>query len=120
MSAPTLEQVLSCPNLPSLPTVAVEVLALTAKSNADLNEISRVVQNDQALSAKILRTVNSSFYGLSKPCPTITRALTYMGLSTVKSLVLGFSLVDWTRQGEGGFDMIDYWRRSAYGAAAAR
>lgn len=120
MPVPTLEQVLTCPNLPSLPTVAVEVLALTSKPNANLGEISRVVQNDQALSAKILKTVNSSFYGLSKPCPTITRALTYLGLSTVKSLVLGFSLVDWTKQGEDGFDMIEYWRRCAYSAAAAR
>jgi diguanylate cyclase (GGDEF)-like protein len=120
MPVPTLEQVLACPNLPSLPTVAVDVLSLTSKPNVNLGEISRVVQNDQALCAKILKTVNSSFYGLSKPCPTITRALTYLGLSTVKSLVLGFSLVDWTRQGEDGFDMIEYWRRCAYGAAASR
>src|SRR5262249_14195098 len=37
-----------------------------------------------------------------------------------KSLVLGFSLVEWTRSGDEGLDMIAYWRRCAYSAAAAR
>ena len=49
--------------------------------------------------------------------PTITRALTYLGLSTFKSLVLGFSLVDSTKLSQDGFDMIDYWRRCVYAAA---
>jgi diguanylate cyclase (GGDEF)-like protein len=120
MPKPTLEHILACPNLPSLPTVAMEVLELTRNANVQLTEIACVVQNDPALCAKILKTVNSSFYGLSKPCPTITRALTYLGLSTVKSLVLGFSLVDCTKVSEDGFDMIDYWRRCVYSAAAAR
>lgn len=119
MANPSIEQVLNCPNLPSLPTVAVDVIALTGKRNVNVNEIARVVQNDQALAVKILRTVNSSYYGLTKPCPTITRALTYLGLSTVKSLVLGFSLVDTTRENHG-FSLEDYWRRAVYGGAAAR
>jgi diguanylate cyclase (GGDEF)-like protein len=38
----------------------------------------------------------------------------------VKSLVLGFSLVDCTKVGEDGFDMIDYWRRCVYAGAASR
>jgi diguanylate cyclase (GGDEF)-like protein len=115
----SIEHVLACPQLPSLPTVAVDVLALTSDVNVKLSEIARVVQNDQALCARILKTVNSSYYGLAKPCPTITRALTYLGLSTVKSLVLGFSLIDWAKL-SGDFDMIAYWRRSVYSAAAAR
>ena len=69
------EDVLNCPALPSLSTVAVQVLALTRDENVKLKDIARVVQNDQALAAKILRTVNSSYYGLSRPCPTISRAL---------------------------------------------
>ena len=120
MPSISLDQVLACPNLPSLPAVAVEVLALTTKPNVSLEEIARIVQNDQALSARILKTVNSSFYGLSKPCPTITRAIAYLGLNTVKSLVLGFSLVDCSRSSDEGFDLIDYWRRCIYSAAAAR
>jgi diguanylate cyclase (GGDEF)-like protein len=112
--------VLDCPALPSLSTVAVQVLELMRDENVKLKDIAEVVQNDQALSAKILRTVNSSYYGLSRPCPTISRALSYLGLSTVTSLVLGFTLIDRTRESTDGFSMTDYWRRALYSAVAAR
>jgi HD-like signal output (HDOD) protein len=120
MNAPILEKVLASPKLPTLPTVAVELLQLTQDPDVDLADIARLVQYDQALAAKILRTVNSSYYSLTQPCPTIKRALAYLGLSTVKSLVLGFSLVDLTRTWDDGFDLLDYWRRCVYSAAAAR
>jgi diguanylate cyclase (GGDEF)-like protein len=120
MNAPILEKVLSSPKLPTLPTVALELLQLTQDPEVDLADIARLVQYDQSLAAKILRTVNSSYYALAQPCPTIKRALAYLGLSTVKSLVLGFSLVDLTRTCADGFDLLDYWRRCVYTAAAAR
>lgn len=115
-----LEKVLACPNLPTLPAVAVDLLKLTRDPEVDLADIGRLVEKDVALSGKILRTVNSSYYGLSQPCPTINRALAYLGLNTVKSLVLGFSLVDLSRQCKDGFDLINYWRRGLFSAAAAR
>ncbi len=120
MRGPTLEEIAACPNLPSLPTVAVQVLELTRDADVKLTAIAASVQNDPALAAKILKTVNSSYYGLSKPCPTISRALAYLGLSTVKSLVLGFALVDMSKGSGEGLDLMDFWRRSLYSAAAAK
>ncbi|MHC4106826.1 MAG: sensor domain-containing diguanylate cyclase [Planctomycetota bacterium] len=120
MSSDLLDKVLSCPNLPSLPSVAMQVLEVARDPDLELSQIADVVQHDQALCGKILRTVNSSYYGLAKPCPTITRALGYLGLSTVKSLVLGFSLVDSTSGTNAEFDLIHYWRRCLHAAAAAR
>ncbi|MDY7109647.1 MAG: GGDEF domain-containing protein [Planctomycetota bacterium] len=114
------EQVLDCPALPSLPTVALQILELTRDDSVRLEAIADLVQHDPALTAKILRTVNSPYYGLSKPCPTIQRAIAYLGLSTVKSLVLSFGLVDLTRQAEEGMDLVDFWRRSLYCAAVIR
>jgi diguanylate cyclase (GGDEF)-like protein len=96
------------------------MLQLTRDPDVELGDIADLVQYDQALSAKILKTVNSSYYSLRQPCPNIKRALAYLGLSTVKSLVLGFSLVDMTRHSDNGFDLMDYWRRCVYSAAAAR
>ncbi len=120
MSAATLDKVLASPKLPTLPAVAVKMLQLTSNPDVEYSDIADLVQYDQALSAKILKTVNSSYYSLQQPCPNIKRALTYLGLNTVKSLVLGFSLVDMTRQNGDGFDLMDYWRRCVYAAAAAR
>lgn len=121
----TIEQVIACPKLPTLPAVAVEVLRLTREPDVPIKKIADVVQNDQAICAKILRTVNSSYYGLSTPCPSISRAMSYMGLNTVKSLVLGFSLVDNFKgideqADEDGFDLMGHWRRALYAAAGAR
>jgi len=117
-----LDRILECGPLPSLPAVAIRLLELTGDADANINEIAKLVRQDQALSAKVLRTVNSSFYGLAQPCGSIDRALKYLGLATVKSLVLGFSLVETTSSVEegGGFDLDAHWRRSIHGASAAR
>jgi two-component system cell cycle response regulator len=119
-SPPGLERILNCPTLPSLPTVAMKVLELTSDRHVQLDAIAEVVQNDQALTSKILKTVNSSFYGLSAPCSSISRSLGLLGLSTVKSLVLSFSLVDMTRRKQVGLDLDAYWRRNVYSATASR
>lgn len=122
INAEALKKTLACKQLPTLPTVAMEILELTRDANVALAEIARCVELDQALAAKILKTVNSSFYGLSTPCPTISRAINYLGVNTVRSLVLGFSLVDrfGSPEGADGFDLVAHWRRAVYGAVAAR
>lgn len=120
MNHEMLQQVLRCPTLPSLPAVAVRVLELTQNVNVSLDELGRTIQSDQALSAKILKTVNSSFYGLRRPCTTISQALVMLGLSTVKSLALSFSLVSAIPTSGRDFDYISYWRRDLYTAVAAK
>ena len=118
-----MEKVLNCSTLPSLPGVAMKVLDLTRDRNVSIAALGEAVQLDPALSTKVLKTVNSSYYGLSTPCPSITRAMSMLGLNTVKSIVLGFSLVDFTKSlagNAGGFDLPAYWRRAVYSAAAAR
>ncbi len=106
-----------------MPAVALEVLELTKDDAVPVTKIAEVIQNDQALAAKILRTVNSSFYGLSKPCPSISRAVAYLGMNTVKSLVLGFSIIDVSSdepESEHGFSLMRHWRAGVYAAASAR
>lgn len=120
---PALERVLTCPKLPTLPVVAMRVLELTAKPDVSLREIAAVIENDPAIATKVLRTVNSSFYALTRRCGSIQQALAFLGLQTVKALVLGFSLarsVDGGGDDEVSFDFTDYWRRSIYSAASAR
>ncbi len=118
-----VEEILAGHRLPSLPTVAAQVLEMTAEVEIDLQKIADTVQLDQALAAKVLRTVNSSFYGLSRPCGTVQQAMVFLGLNTVKTLVLSFSLVD-TIDAQGkdqlGFDYASYWKRSINTAVAAK
>lgn len=116
-----LDDILACPQLPSLPAAAVEVLELSRDPNLDLRQLAETIQTDPAMTGKILKTVNSSFYRLSVPCPTIMRALTYLGINLVRSIVLGFSLAETTKGGEDcDFDYSGFWRRSLFSAVAAR
>src|SRR5690349_6477844 len=93
MNQDLVKRIRECPSLPSLPAVAMRVLELAAQAQVDIAEIAAVISKDPALSGKILRTVNSSFYGRSQSVTTLTHALVILGLSAVKTLVLGFSLV---------------------------
>ena len=121
MNSTTLDAVLHNPRLPSLPAVALELLEMTAQPDLDMKEIAALIETDQALAVKIIRTVNSSYYGLTKPCSSINQAIVYLGLNAVKTLALGFCLVESVDGSENvEFDYVSYWRHGLYSAAAAR
>jgi diguanylate cyclase (GGDEF)-like protein len=121
MNDELLKRVKECPNLPSLPSIAMQVLELATQQDIDIAEIARIISKDPAMSGKILKTVNSSFYGRSQHVSTISHALVILGLQSVKTLVLGFSLVSHlTRSKSKGFKHLTYWKRSVFAATAAR
>ncbi|MBC7785766.1 MAG: HDOD domain-containing protein [Burkholderiales bacterium] len=121
MNEQLLARIKGCATLPSLPAIAVQVLELAQRDEADMGEIARVISKDPALTGKILRTVNSSFYGRAQTISTISQSLVILGLQSVKTLVLGFSLVsNLAKSKSKGFKHIDYWRHSMFGATAAR
>ncbi len=121
MTNQLLQRVKACPNLPSMPAIAVQVLELTRDTDVEIAKIAGLVSRDPAMSAKILKTVNSSFYGRSQRVGTISQAVVILGLQAVKTLVLGFSLVsNLSASKSRGFDHKLYWKRSIYAGTAAR
>src|SRR5262249_45682449 len=110
-----LDRIRNCSHLPSLPTVALEVLRLTQQDSVDLNEIAKAISVDPALAAKLLRTANSSYHGRTQRIGTLRLAASYLGIKAVRTLCLGFSLVsDLITRRPQSFDHITYWRRSIY------
>jgi diguanylate cyclase (GGDEF)-like protein len=121
MNPDVLEKVLACQTLPSLPAVALRVIELTNSDAVSVKDLTDAIQNDQGISAKLLRTVNSSFYGLRQRCSSINQAIVLLGLSAIKSLALGFSLVSAIDAAKGkGFDFPNYWRRGLYTGISAK
>ena len=98
MNEQLLNRIRQCPTLPTLPAIALQVLELAQQEDVDIAEIARAISRDAALSSKILRTVNSSFYGRSQSVSQVSQALVIMGLQSVKTLVLGFSLTSALKQ----------------------
>lgn len=121
MNQELLERVLQSPRLPSLPTIALEVIDLVQQHDVNIKQIAHTISHDPALSSKILKTVNSTFYGQAHSISTISHALVVLGLNSVKTLALGFSLVGYLKHpGDDGFDHMVFWKRSLYTAVAAR
>lgn len=121
MNEQLLERVLQSPRLPSLPTIALEVIDLVQQKNVDIKQIADTIKMDPALSSKILKTVNSSFYGQAYSISTISHALVVLGLNSVKTLALGFSLINnLADQGGDGFNHMEFWKRSLFTATASK
>jgi diguanylate cyclase (GGDEF)-like protein len=115
------ERLEKCSNLPSLPAVALQVMRLCQGEDLDLGQIAKVITNDPALSAKMLRLVNSPSYGLRQQVRTITHALALLGVNAVRTLALSFSLAaDMRGKAQPGIDLNHYWKRSVLAALAAR
>src|SRR5436190_20866669 len=79
MNQQLVDRIRACPNLPSLPAIALQVLQLAQREDVDISEIARAISKDPALSGKILKTVNSSFYGRAQAVSTISHALVILG-----------------------------------------
>ncbi len=100
-----IERIRSADNLPSLPSVAFQVLQLTRSDDASLADIARVIQQDPAITFKILRVVNSSLFGVARKVSSLQQAVVVLGLRTVKIMVLSFSLIDTFKDSNtGNFD----------------
>ena len=104
----------------TLPAVAVQVLELTGNPELDTRALKECIENDPALSAKILRVVNSSLMGLSQEVRDLNQALALLGTKPLKLLVLGFSLPE-RLFGDVEEDVLGrYWRETLTKAVACR
>ncbi len=106
--------------LPSPPAIAVQILNTVQKDEVSVNELARIISADPALTVKLLRVANSSFYALPNRITSIERAITVLGMNVVKNIALSFAIAG-NMQGDekGGFDFNYFWRRSVTCAVAA-
>lgn len=108
-------------NLPTLPGIAIRILEAVQKEESDIDEISDILSTDPPLSAKVLRLVNSSFYNLPTKITSVLHSIKMLGISTVKNIALGFSLVNnYQSKKSNGFDYTCFWKNSLVGAVSAK
>ncbi len=80
-------------NLPSLPAIAHEIIALADDDLISINKLELIIENDPAISAKILSVANSVFYGFHTPVKTLHNAIMRIGFNSVKNIALGISIM---------------------------
>lgn len=107
--------------LPALPTVVAELLASFGNEDVDIALLAQQISHDQALTARLLRVANSSFYGLQSRISTINEAVVVLGFRAVRSMVLAVGVSRVFRPGHcPGFDPHAYVRHSVGVGLAAR
>lgn len=107
-----VEQLKISDQLPSPRGVALAVLELSRRENVTLGEIARVVQTDPALSARLIKLANTGSR-IARPVVSLQEAVVRQGISSVRQLALGFSLLDQYRSGTcASFDYQSYWSHS--------
>ncbi|MGZ8161593.1 MAG: HDOD domain-containing protein [Methylobacter sp.] len=74
--------------MPAFPKSVQKVVQLTSDINTPAKEIVRVIEYDPVMTVKILKAINSAFYGLPHKITSVQRAVVHMGLNTIKNLAL--------------------------------
>jgi len=122
MSALQVEQIVTrLMQLPALPTVVAELLASFGNEDVDIALLAQQISHDQALTARLLRVANSSFYGLQSRISTINEAVVVLGFRAVRSMVLAVGVSGVFRPEHcPGFDPHAYVRHSVGVGLAAR
>lgn len=120
---PELQKELSkITDIGSLPEITTKIVTIVEDPKATAKDLHEVVKTDPALAAKILKVVNSAFYGLPSQIASLDRAILMLGMSAVKNISLAASL---SRLFKGDaisdqFSAKDLWRHSIAVGVLAR
>ena len=107
--------------LPSAPTAFQEILACLQNPAASLTDAAKIIGRDVAMTANIMKLVNSAFFGSRRPITTADRAVAYLGMDTLGALVLGHSVFQsGVATNIPGFSLERLWQHSLETGAAAR
>ena len=79
--------------LPTLPTIIYKLLKLIESPTSTATELSEVISKDQALTARVLKLVNSSFYALRCEVVKVSHAIALLGFVAIKNLALGKEVI---------------------------
>ncbi len=110
------------PGLPTLPQTAVAILELANNPDAVADDYYELISVDPALSVRVLKVVNSSFYGLSRQIDSIRQAIVLLGPNAVRNIAVASSMhkVFCTQRRRMYFDPQSLWRHSVTVATATR
>lgn len=115
------EKVSKMERIPSMPTLYLELIRKLQSQDSSIDDIAKTVAQDIGMTAQILKIVNSAFFGLPHPTSNIAEAISFIGVETVKHLVLAAGIF---RQFEsrklGGLSLETLWQHSSRAAGAAK
>lgn len=107
--------------LPSIPSIYAEMVEKLKREDVSIDEIGEVIAKDPSITAKLLKLVNSAFFGLSQQVASPSEAAAYLGIDTMKALVLGVNAFGSLQETQvAGFSMEKVWKHSLAVAGIGR
>ena len=111
----------SLDHLPSMPAVYQALEAALADPDSNAKQLGDIIQQDMGMTAKILKIVNSAFFGLRRTIASPHEAVTYLGIETIKALVLINTIFERAEPlATRRLDLDDLWRHSLATANGAK
>jgi len=117
-----LKKLDSIPDIPTLPNIVVKVNEMLQDDDTSIKKLSKVIEKDQSIVTKILRLVNSTFYGFRSKIRNIPHAVIVLGFNTIRNAVVSVSIIK-TFSGKEtfeGFEITDFWKHSIGVAVTSR
>ena len=107
--------------LASLPEVCIRINEMLDEDNVTVAGLGRVIIQDTSLTARLLKMVNSSYYGFESKIETVSRAVTVVGLRELRGLVIAASAVEmFSSIPDETLNKVRFWRHSLYCGVIAR
>ena len=111
-------------DIPTLPEVVGKVLQLVQDKESSAEDLARVISVDVGLMSRVLKLVNSSYYGFPRQIATIQQAITILGYTNVRGLVLSSSIYNMFKQSCKSenmiFDYKTFWKHNLLCAISAK
>jgi len=108
-------------SMPAFPQSVQKILELCSDMDCAPKDLVKVVEHDPVMTVKMLKMVNSAFFGLRNNIISINHALVYLGLNTVKNMALGIATVGMLKKFDyPRFNSSDFLLHSLLVAAVAR
>jgi HD-like signal output (HDOD) protein len=109
-------------HIATLPEITMKIIDLVEDPKSTAQDLHKVISNDPALCSRILKVVNSSFYGLPGQIGSINRAIVMLGLNAVKNIAIAASLAKLFRGGDvtADFSARDLWKHANATAAGSK
>jgi len=100
--------------LPSFPQVAAKLIEMSGDETTLIEDISKVVESDPGIAARVLEIVNSAIYGLQRKISALPEAVVLLGFDEIKKLSIGMTVFQglFASDRRKGFDRIHFWRHS--------
>jgi putative nucleotidyltransferase with HDIG domain len=100
--------------MPSLPTAVSKILEISNDPQSSPADLNRVITLDPVLMGKVMKLINSAYYGLNQEITSLVRAIIMLGINTVKNLALSTAVLGslGNTKGESALNLEGFWRHS--------